>query len=70
MPLDPEIERNNMLTKLDKPYKIRADQAVSLPSEVLAFLRWGVGDDLTMTVDVTKRTLTLEKANDKPSANT
>jgi len=53
---------NTQIIPWPKSYKIRPDESVKIPGEIMQMVEWLAGDDVVYEVNMTAKTVTIIKA--------
>lgn len=59
---------DSMLRHFPKPFKVRQDNALTLPEDVMAMLEWSAGDPCWFTVDIKNHKLIVSPSQPKDAS--
>ena len=51
------------IKQMPQTFRVRTDRAATLPEDMLVFLNWKIGDELTYTIDLKHSRLTIERVS-------
>ena len=61
---------NSILRHFPAPFRVRQDNALTLPKDVMAMLEWSIGDSCWFTVDIKNRRLIVSPKPPQVETNT